>query len=268
MDVIEELVRCPRCHHEGVRRVDSDAPCAVCPSCEQSYPMVGGVLDLIPGAENELRGLHWIMDSWFARFNEGRLFRQNPLFHRLQGLRFKDELRLTLEAADLKGAEIVLDVGCGSGNFTRPLAMQVPGGYAAGVDLSPRSLLEGARERRRLRVGNMELIHGTALDLPFGDGRFDVVNCSGTFHILPDKERALRELYRVLAPGGRLVLGTFRLPPGRLWGLGARVTRALFGLEPNKPHELQARLSKAGFREIRWQYSNRTWALLGCRKAM
>ncbi len=131
--------------------------------------------------------------------------------------------RATVDALAPPHGASVLEVGFGPGHALEMLAMSRPIGLVAGVDHSP---LMVARARRRLngRRGDaaLDLRVGDAGDLPFPDERFDVVFAVNTFHLLPDKERALAEMAGVLKPGGDLLLSIrdFRVagrfePPGR-----------------------------------------------------
>ncbi|HEY3541368.1 MAG TPA: class I SAM-dependent methyltransferase [Gaiellaceae bacterium] len=97
--------------------------------------------------------------------------------------------------------EAFLDAGCGDGRYLAALAAELPA-RRAGVDLSER-ILETARQRvdADFRQGSLEA-------LPFADAEFDVVLCSQVIEHVLDAEAALRELARVLRPGGTLVIST------------------------------------------------------------
>jgi ubiquinone/menaquinone biosynthesis C-methylase UbiE len=112
--------------------------------------------------------------------------------------------RLVIEAPDLRQGERVLDVACGTGVAARLAAERVaPTGTVVGIDPNP-GMLEAARRTS----GDVEWKQGAAEDLPLPDGSFDVVVCSLGFQFFADKGRGLKEMGRVLTPGGRLALGT------------------------------------------------------------
>ena len=122
--------------------------------------------------------------------------------------------------AGLSGArpgDRVLDVGCGTGYFTRVMARAVaPSGTAEGIDPSPEGI---TRARRITRPVNCTFSQGVGEALDAGDGAYDVVVSSLMIHHLPDELRpqAIREMLRVLRTGGRVLVADFR-PPGSRTG--------------------------------------------------
>jgi len=103
--------------------------------------------------------------------------------------------------------ETVLDVGCGAGVDAIFAAKMVGStGAVSGIDLVP-EMLARARENARLAgVANITFIESSAEKLPFPDKSFDVVISNGVFNLVVDKQKALKEVSRVLKPGGRLML--------------------------------------------------------------
>jgi demethylmenaquinone methyltransferase/2-methoxy-6-polyprenyl-1,4-benzoquinol methylase len=113
-------------------------------------------------------------------------------------------------AIKLSGARpglLALDVCCGTGMLTLELARAItPGGRVTGIDFSP-AMLAVARQRVRESVYNsaIELLQGNAMSLPFPEASFDCATIAFALRNVPDIEGALREMLRVLRPGGRLV---------------------------------------------------------------
>jgi ubiquinone/menaquinone biosynthesis C-methylase UbiE len=97
----------------------------------------------------------------------------------------------------------ILDVGCGTGEFTSRVARLFPAARAVGVDLVDASL-ELARARCADLGDRVRFDRGDAYELPFADATFDFVACRHVVQAIPDAPRVLGELVRVLAPGGRL----------------------------------------------------------------
>jgi ubiquinone/menaquinone biosynthesis C-methylase UbiE len=139
----------------------------------------------------------------------------------------------------------VLDAGCGTGVVAAALAERA---HVTGVDPEPEML---AVARRRLPP-EVELLRASAEELPFADASFDAAVLRLVVHLL-DRPRALAELRRVLAPGGRLVVATF--DPAHFDGFWLnrllpsleRIDRARFPT----PDELRAELRDAGFGAVR-----------------
>jgi ubiquinone/menaquinone biosynthesis C-methylase UbiE len=108
-----------------------------------------------------------------------------------------------IELAELRSGEHVVDVACGTGVVTRLAAERIGGGAVAGVDVTP-GMLEVAREVAGDTA--IEWHEASAEALPLGDATFDVALCQMGLQFFPDKPGAVREMWRVLRPGGRVVL--------------------------------------------------------------
>jgi demethylmenaquinone methyltransferase / 2-methoxy-6-polyprenyl-1,4-benzoquinol methylase len=123
--------------------------------------------------------------------------------------------RLAAEAVVHPG-DRVLDVCCGTGDLA--ISAREAGGEVTGLDFSERML-----ERARRKAPDVEWLHGDALALPFEDEAFDTVTVGFGVRNLDDLEAGLRELARVLRPGGRLAVLEITRPSGilrsffRLW---------------------------------------------------
>jgi ubiquinone/menaquinone biosynthesis C-methylase UbiE len=115
---------------------------------------------------------------------------------------------------DLKPGSRVLDAGCGCGGMTRLLAEAVgPGGEVVGVDTSPQMLEWAKTQAEKAKLGGrIKFQEGDVRALPFEDAGFDLVWCSRVVHGLNDQLAGVRELVRVIRPGGRLVLREGGLP--------------------------------------------------------
>lgn len=160
--------------------------------------------------------------------------------------------------ADLRPGERVLDVGCGTGVVTRLAAERVgDDGAVAGLDINP-AMLAVARSVTPAET-SIEWHEASAESLPLPDDSFDVVLSQMSLQFVDDKPSALREMRRVLVPGGRMVVNV----PGRetpVFGAMASAMQRHIGPEAagfvhhvfslHDPEELESLLSDAGFEDI------------------
>jgi ubiquinone/menaquinone biosynthesis C-methylase UbiE len=168
-------------------------------------------------------------------------------------------------AADIVGrvkpaaGEQVLDVACGTGAVTRLVPKLVGHGRVVGLDCNP-DMLAVARSVHK-GTPEIEWREGSALNLPFGDGSFDVVLSQLGLQFFPDRLLALGEMRRVLRPGGRVALSVFgpieRTPAAFAF---ARALDHHLGADASKtkraehiftePEELEILLSSAGLKAV------------------
>jgi ubiquinone/menaquinone biosynthesis C-methylase UbiE len=103
--------------------------------------------------------------------------------------------------------DIVLDVGCGGGRTVSKLAAMATHGKVYGVDYSPESVAVAGRINREwIAAGRVEIREGSVSQLPFSTGIFDVITAVETHFWWPDLPSDMREVLRVLKPGGRLII--------------------------------------------------------------
>lgn len=123
-----------------------------------------------------------------------------------------------VEFADIKAGQKVLDCGCGTGVVAVTAARQ--GAQVKGLDLAP-ALIERAKMHAGIANLEIDFLEGDVEALPFKDGQFDVVLSQFGHMFAPRPEVAIKEMLRVLKPGGRIAFSTW--PPdhfvGRLFGL-------------------------------------------------
>ncbi len=109
------------------------------------------------------------------------------------------KLSIRLELLPRRLGARVVDVGCGDGRHILEAARR--GAFSVGVDYDPGEL---RKARERISDARVDLVAADATRLPFRDAAFDAVICTETLEHLPDDRGAVRELSRVLAPGGLL----------------------------------------------------------------
>ena len=107
----------------------------------------------------------------------------------------------------IKEGDTVLDLGSGAGNDCFVARAQTgEKGKVIGVDLVPDMLQRAKVNLKKTSLKNVTLQEGPAEQLPFPDGTFDVVISNGVFNLIPDKAKALGEVFRVLKPSARFQL--------------------------------------------------------------
>ena len=141
----------------------------------------------------------WLIDRR-ARRPSGAMAREvyrDPLYHRPNFL-------LILKRLSLGTDDYLLEVGCGGGAFLKDALRS--GCRAAAIDHSPEMVrLARLENKEAIDEHRLDIIEGDAASLPYGDRTFSCAVMTGVFHFLPDPERALGEIRRVLKRGGRFV---------------------------------------------------------------
>ena len=162
-----------------------------------------------------------------------------------------------IEDAALSPGERVLDVACGTGVVTRLAAERVgPNGTVAALDVNP-AMLAAARSIPSSGAA-IQWYETSAEAMPLPDGAFDVVLCQLGLQFIPDKKAAVREMRRVLVPGGRVLVST--PPPNAFFNVldqalarhvgdqAAGFVRMVFSL--SAPEMIERLFRDAGFDDV------------------
>lgn len=120
--------------------------------------------------------------------------------------RHKAWRQYTMRVMDVKQGEAALDVCCGTCDWTIALARAVgKDGKVYGLDFSQNMLSIGDEKIKALNLDQVKLVHGNAMQLPFADNTFDYVTIGFGLRNVPDYLQVLREMTRVVRPGGKVV---------------------------------------------------------------
>ncbi len=149
--------------------------------------------------------------------------------------------RWVAAAAELTREDRVVDIGCGPGAAARMAAQAA--GEVIGVDPSPVALGLARWISTVRRVHGATWMEGVAESLPLDDGRVTVAWALSSVHHWTDRRAGLREIHRVVVPGGRVVLAE------RLIRSGAR-GHAAHGLSAEGADDLMAEMESAGFSAV------------------
>jgi ubiquinone/menaquinone biosynthesis C-methylase UbiE len=222
----------------------------------------GGYLDLLPGGELEPTGIAPALMHVGA---VSRIYERwwRPAFGRVAkgafGPSMDDEAQLAEQLMEVLPGDVVLDVACGPGNFSRRFARSVdPDGLVVGLDGSRVMLDRAARESERAGAANLAFLMADAEHMPFRKGSFDAVCCFAALNLFADPFSALDEMRRVLKPGGRIAIFTSCRPSSALLrGLESLAT-ARTGLRMFEHHEVTGALRERGFVHIRQRITGLT----------
>ncbi len=221
-------------------------------SSSESWPIEYGYIDTL--GPLEVLGphvFHQMCDSrMLPRIYErwSRPMTARVLFGRTRW-KTAEEQRIALEMFGLSPGDRVLDVACGPGNYTRRFGAAAGDGLVVGFDASS-EMLKAAVEKGG--GTNLVYVRGDAGALPFVDSAFDAASCLGALHMFEDAIKALREMRRVLSPGGRLlVLTTYNPKSKKSW-----LSKAP-GLRMFERNELSDALMDLGFVEVQQRVTGR-----------
>jgi len=146
-----------------------------------------------------------------------------------------------VQLLDVQPTDRVIELGCGPGVAIAALAARAIRGLVVGVDHSQVMIRQASRRNRAtIRAGRVRLIHAPVESLSLSDGPFDAALAVNTVGMWPDPIARLRELTRLLRPGGRIALVSQPRCPGATAATSATAANELAGL-----------LTEAGFEYLR-----------------
>ena len=113
-----------------------------------------------------------------------------------------------IDLLDVQPSDRVLEVGFGPGVGIQLLTGSASAGYVAGVDPSKEMVAQATtRNKKAIESGRVDLRHGSVASLPFADNTFDKALAINSMQVWPDAVAGLREVRRVIKPGGKIALG-------------------------------------------------------------
>ncbi len=117
----------------------------------------------------------------------------------------------------LRACPELLDVATGTADLALEILQQGKADHITGLDLSEEMMRIGQRKvQQQGLAAKIDFVQGSALELPYADGRFHAATCAYGVRNFADLDQGLREIYRVLQPGGQLLILEFSYPENRL----------------------------------------------------
>ncbi|MCM3180147.1 demethylmenaquinone methyltransferase [Cytobacillus horneckiae] len=130
----------------------------------------------------------------------GNYDKMNSVISFQQHLRWRKD---TMKRMDVQPGSKALDVCCGTGDWSIALSEAVgESGKVVGLDFSKNMLKIGEEKVKEQGIKNIELVHGNAMELPYPDSSFDYVTIGFGLRNVPDYMQVLKEMHRVVKPGG------------------------------------------------------------------
>ena len=193
-------------------------------------------------------------DSLFEHFAWLYIFCREKLF--------RDDTERMIRAlwpnGKARAGEKLIELGCGPGFYSCNLAARFPEISVIGIDRSPSQLSWARQKRTALGLGNCRFQSDNVLELSHADDSFDELIASRLFTVLPNRRRAVAEMYRVLRPGGRCFVAEPRwafwasIPLFTMWLL-ARLTHF------NNGYREPARARVLSLREMNRLFATQPW---------
>ena len=116
----------------------------------------------------------------------------------------------------MQPAQHVLDVAIGTADLTIEMLRRGKAEQVTGIDLSDQMMAIGQKKTDKYQMSNVRFIHANAQQMPFENDSFDAVTCAFGCRNFQDLDEGLREMYRVLKPGGQVTILEFSYPSNRL----------------------------------------------------
>lgn len=142
-----------------------------------------------------------------------------------------------------------LDIGCGGGANIATLLQKITDGEVYGMDYSEVSVeISKKKNKKAVSTGKCEIVQADVADIPYEDNTFSLVTAFETVYFWPDMTKALKEVYRVMQPGGRFMICNEADGPSEK---DNKITDIIEGMKIYTAEELKNMLLDAGFSNIK-----------------
>jgi ubiquinone/menaquinone biosynthesis C-methylase UbiE len=216
-----DILVCPKCQRsfsESDIKDKGSKEYIVCKSCSERYPLINGAIDF-GSVGSSLSNINWSrqefeksyekLGDWDSSYDWGRKSGLPENATRYIYARVKGKI---LDMLKLQRGNRILDLGCGNGYFTIEMYdkffAKVGELTYLGLDVSKHNIMNFQKKIKRREIINMDIFIGRAEMLPFKSNSINCITCSEVLEHIEDKELALKEVYRILAPGGTFLFST------------------------------------------------------------
>lgn len=270
MSPFQELICCPVCKNNLIPEYGSPDNMPVsysCNSCNIKYPLIDGITDFMPHTRKKASYAQKAMESEsIVEIYESTLWRANNWFSLFTGISLEDEISLVKKVIHIDSVETVLDLGCGPGLYSRSFAETNENSRIIGMDISWPMLKNGAKKAKERGLDNICLLHGDAHHIPLKSQSIDAVCCCAALHIIPSVEHVLKELHRVIKPGGTLCASVFLNNLSPMMRMHSYFAETFGGVCFFPKDTLMERFSSTGF-EPQIYHAKGIWMIIGGKKA-
>lgn len=250
------LLRCSGCHQTGTLVPGPharEAESIQCTGCGTIVAQRGSIPDLAPHLIAQEGRQHWkqtVMDSRiFARLYETAGWRP---FHAYVASHDSLEQEINDVMALVSGApvKVALDLACGTGLYAREMARRYPAATVLGIDISPGMLTRAQKLAQIAGLTHLHFLRGDIHQIPVADASVDHINCCAALHLFPDLPLILKEIRRVLRPGGVFTAMTVFQRPLGPYSFQAFLQRFLT-FKFFEPEQLAAELETVGLTQFK-----------------
>ena len=146
-----------------------------------------------------------------------------------------------LNLIDIQDDWTMLDIGCGGGATLKRLLKRSRGAQVYGIDISQESVAKARKVNAKLLDQQVFVSQGSAENLPYEDGKFDLVTAVETVYFWPNLPECMKEVGRVLKPGGKFAIMVEVVEGDSVW------TKVVDGMNAYSPEQLTQMVEEAGF---------------------
>lgn len=256
--------QCPECKAIDLHIAEEQIACK---ECKRIYQRIfGEIFDFSPAKDFKDAHGYSFTYSYNSRIYE--LWRKSFLMKLTSGLSYQEELNLVLGRLSLMNGMSLLDVGCGTGIFTRQFAELYPTVDVWGLDYSYSQLRQALIYKNKGSINNLHFVHGLATKLPFEDTSFNRIFTTGAMHFFGNLELFFDEVYRVLKKDGVFVAESYlsyNSKPSDSWLIRRIQKRALKTTHFFSQGELKDLSDKAGFKDYDYSEKGIAFVLRICK---